>query len=84
MKKIIQKVDQITNESWVSNLVIVEKPDNSIRICIDPSDLNKTIIRQPHLIPTLSELSEKLNHKKFYVVKRLLVMCLSSQIYLLL
>lgn len=67
-KKIIQKVDQISNESWVSNLVIVEKPNGSIRICLDPSDLNKVIIRQPHLIPTINDLSDKLNHKKLYTL----------------
>ncbi|KAK3928666.1 hypothetical protein KUF71_016890 [Frankliniella fusca] len=63
---IIEKVDQISPDCWVSNIVIVEKPNGKIRICLDPSDLNEVILRQPHPIPTISELSERLNHKKFY------------------
>lgn len=26
---------------WVHNLVIVQKPDSSLRICLDPQELNK-------------------------------------------
>ena len=35
---VLQKVDQPTN--WVSNLVVVEKKDGSLRLCLDPKDLN--------------------------------------------
>ena len=35
--KVIQAVNEPTN--WVNNLVLVEKPDASLRICIDPKEL---------------------------------------------
>ena len=37
------KVDQSTD--WVNNLVVVEKRNGSIRLCLDPKDLNKVIKR---------------------------------------
>jgi len=63
---IIEKVNQISPDCWVSNIVVVEKPNGKLRLCLDPSDLNEVILRQPHPIPTISGLGERLNHKKFY------------------
>jgi len=37
---------------WSSNIVIVEKQDKSLRICLNPVALNKVIIRDKFLIPT--------------------------------
>ena len=31
------------NSDWVNSLVIREKPNGSLRICLDPKDLNKAI-----------------------------------------
>lgn len=31
---------------WNSNIVVVEKSDGSLGICIDPAELNKYIIRK--------------------------------------
>ncbi|KAL9951249.1 hypothetical protein ACROYT_G043882 [Oculina patagonica] len=42
-KDVIQKVDRPT--PWVNSLVIVEKRDGSLRLCLDPRDLNKAIRR---------------------------------------
>ena len=38
---VIQKVTGPTD--WVSNLVIAEKPDGKLRVCIDPQHLNKAL-----------------------------------------
>jgi hypothetical protein len=67
-RNVIEKVEQLTPDCWVSNLVTVTKPDGDIRICIDPHDLNQAIIREPHLIPSLPELTEKINCQKFYTL----------------
>ena len=40
---------------WVNNLVAVEKPNGSIRICLDPRDLNKAIKRPHYVLPTTEE-----------------------------
>ena len=40
----IEKVDQPTE--WVNSIVIVEKEDGSLRICLDPKDLNRAVKRE--------------------------------------
>ena len=42
---VIKKVTKPTD--WVNSLVTVEKPNGSIRICLDPKDLNDAI-KRPH------------------------------------
>ena len=38
---------------WVSSLTYPRKSDGSIRPCLDPCNLNKTIIREHYKAPTL-------------------------------
>jgi len=65
--EIITKVEN--PDGWISNLVIVEKPNGKIRICLDPRDLNKVIKRPKDvLIPTVDELTEKLCNKHYFTV----------------
>ena len=40
---------------WVSSLTYPKKRDGKLRICPDPKDLNKAIIRENHKAPTLEE-----------------------------
>ena len=47
---IISKVNEPTD--WVSSLVTVEKKDKSLRLCIDPKDLNNNIKRSHYPLPT--------------------------------
>ena len=65
-KDVIAEVNEPTD--WVSNLVIVEKPNKSLRLCLDPKELNLAIKSENYLIPTLEELSVKLANKKFFTV----------------
>lgn len=39
IKKVVKPSD------WVSSLVVVRKPNGKLRVCIDPSNLNKSIKR---------------------------------------
>jgi transposase InsO family protein len=61
---VIEKIDEPTD--WVSSLVIVEKPDGKIRLCLDPRDLNKAIKRQLHPMPTVDEILSKLGGAKVF------------------
>lgn len=63
-KGIIEKVDKPT--SWVSNVVIREKTDGSLQICLDPQELNKAITRSYYEIPSVNDLKAKLSGKKYY------------------
>ena len=40
---IISKLDHNTPTPWLNSYVIVKKPNGSLRICLDPTDLNKYI-----------------------------------------
>ena len=51
---VIRKVEEPTD--WVSSMAIVEKPDGSLRICLDPRHLNKAIKREHFQLPTIDTL----------------------------
>ena len=40
--------------------MLVEKPDGSLRICLDPRDLNKVIKREHYQLPTFDEIASRL------------------------
>ena len=61
---VLRKVDQPT--SWVNNLVIVEKRNGSLRLCLDPKDLNKAVMREHYRIPTIKEISSQLANKRVF------------------
>ena len=45
------------HSDWVNELVIREKPNGSLRICLDPKDLNKAIKQEHHPVPTLDDIT---------------------------
>ena len=49
------------HSDWVNSLVIREKPNGSLRICLDPKDLNKAIKQEHHPIPTLDDITPRLH-----------------------
>ena len=55
---IITKVSEPTD--WVKSLVCVTKLNGSLRLCLDPKDLNKAIKRPHHHTPTIDEILPKL------------------------
>ena len=60
----IAKQDQPTD--WVNSLVITEKKNGQIRLCIDPKDPNKAIKREHFQLPTKEEILSKLTGAKFF------------------
>ena len=61
---VLVKVDQPTD--WVHNLVIVEKKNGSIRLCLDARALNNAIKREHYQIPTIQEIASNLAGKKVF------------------
>ena len=55
---IITKVTEPTE--WVNSIMYPVKPNGDLRICLDPKDLNKAIIREHYKAPTLEEITHKL------------------------
>ena len=50
---------------WVSSLVIVEKPNGSLGICLDPKDLNAAIKRHHYTMPTTEDIISRMSGAKF-------------------
>ncbi|XP_059046445.1 uncharacterized protein LOC131842029 [Achroia grisella] len=67
-RKSIVKVNNISENAYINRMVIVEKPNRKVRLCLDPLDLNKIIVKKPKCLPTLEDLSFKLQGKKFFSV----------------
>jgi hypothetical protein len=60
---IIEQVEGAT--PWVSPIVVVHKK-TGVRICIDSREVNKTIERERHHVPTIEDLIVDLNGAKFF------------------
>ena len=60
---IITPVSQPTD--WVSSMVVVSKT-NKLRICLDPTDLNKAIRRPHYPMPTIEEVLPELHGAKIF------------------
>jgi len=63
-KSIIRRVDE--HSDWCSNVCFVTKKDNSLRVCLDPKQLNENLKRCPHKIPTLEELNPMFDGAKYF------------------
>jgi hypothetical protein len=61
---VITKVTEPTE--WVNSLVIVEKNNGKLRICLDPKDLNEAIKRPHYPLPTLEDALSKLSGAKYF------------------
>ena len=61
---IIEKVIEPT--PWVSSLVIVQKPNGQIRVCLDPKDLNKVLKRSHYPSPTVEDILPELTRAKVF------------------
>ncbi|GFX56316.1 transposon Ty3-I Gag-Pol polyprotein [Trichonephila clavipes] len=63
---IVSKVNKQTD--WVQSLVIVEKPNGNLRLCLDPRDLNKVIKREHYQIPCTDDIISRLESEKIFSV----------------
>ena len=63
---IITKVDEPTD--WVNSLVCVTKSNGTLRLCLDPKDLNRAIKRPHHRTPTLEDILPKLNGARYFSI----------------
>ena len=48
-------------KDWVDSLVVREKPNGNLRVCLDPRDLNKAIWREHYPVPTVESVTAKLH-----------------------
>lgn len=63
---IIVKRDEPT--AWVNSMLVVEKKDGSIRLCIDPRELNRAIMREHYQVPTFDDVLPRLAGKTVFSI----------------
>lgn len=61
---VIQKIDEPTE--WVSSLVVVDKKNGKLRICLDPRDLNRAIKREHFKLPTREDIMAQFANAKYF------------------
>ena len=52
--------EQVEPTPWVSSVTFPRKPNREVRVCLDPSNLNKTIIREHHKPMMVEEIAHEL------------------------
>ena len=65
---IISKLDCHTPTPWLNSYIIVKKANESLRICLNPTDLNKYIVRPVCNSCTLDDVSHLLKDAKQFSV----------------
>ena len=66
---IISKYDgHNASPEWLNSFVIVKKPNGSLRICLDPTDLNKDIVRSISNRQTMDDVVHKLKDARYFAV----------------
>lgn len=53
---------------WISSVVIVPKKNGNLRICLDPQDLNRAILREHYPLPTIEDVATRLHGAKVFTV----------------
>ena len=52
--------EQVKPTPWVSSVTFPRRPNREVRVCLDPSNLNKAIIREHHKPMTVEEIAHEL------------------------
>ena len=63
---VIEKKSELT--SWVHSLVIARKANNKFRVCMDPSDLNRVVMREHFLMQTVEDVVSRIPNAKVFSV----------------
>ena len=59
-------MEQVEPTPWVSSVTFPRKPNGEVRVCLDPSNLNKAIIREHHKPMMVEEIAHKLARATVY------------------
>ena len=57
----------VETPEWLNSFVIVKKPNGNLRVCLDPTDLNKHIIRPVCNVYTLEDIDKLKNATHFAI-----------------
>lgn len=58
--------EAVGRTTWVSPLVVVPKQNGSIRLCVDMREVNKAIIRERFMLPTIDDVLLEIRKATFF------------------
>ena len=61
---VIKKVEQPTD--WCAGIVVVPKPNGSLRLCVDLTKLNASVRRERHVLPAVDQIVAQLSGAKVF------------------
>ena len=61
---VIMPIDEPTQ--WLSQLVITQKKTGDLRVCIDPRELNRALLREHYILPVLDDTLHELSNSKVF------------------
>ena len=61
---VISKVDIPT--PWWAGMVVAQKPNGAIRICVDLKPLNESVLREVYPLPRVDEILAQLSRSKVF------------------
>ena len=53
---------------WISSMVVVPKKNGTLRICLDPKELNAAIQREHYPLPAIEDVATRLHGAKVFTV----------------
>ena len=62
--RVITQVDKPTE--WVSQSVITLKKNGKVSLCLDPQELNKVLLREHYIMPTIDDILHDLRQSKVF------------------
>ena len=63
-ENIISRVEGPTD--WCAGIVVVPKPNNKVRICVDLTQLNKCVKRERHILLSVNHTLVQLGNAKLF------------------
>ena len=51
---------------WVSSLVVLPKKNGMLRLCLDPKDLHKAVLREHYPLPTIEDVATRLHGARVF------------------
>ena len=64
-QQIIVPLDMDEASEWCNNFVLVPKVNGKVKLCLDPAELNKELIRTVHRVPKLNDILLRLAGIKY-------------------
>ena len=61
---VISKIDEPTD--WCSGMVVVPKPNDGVRICVDLTRLNRHVKRERHILPSVDHVMAQIGDAKIF------------------